>query len=238
MVNGILDPSGKVFEGYFHLQPIDIYTLSFRDLFYHNNAYWRLMKISNYNPSDNSLVKCEFQKEIKLTGFIPTTIPVLGDDTPFLPFDPSTGTNEEEQTPVKNKSQFNQKDGNSFNNLTTKVSGSDNYINRTAKDVEILGDNNRISANTKNIRLVNSDNNLIGAGVENVTLINSDGLEIFDSDVTYINGLITEGTDHHSGFKTINSGQTVTIKENKQMTNWNKLTNNGTLDINGDLILR
>jgi len=238
MINGILDPSGKVFEGYFHLQPIDIYTLSFRDLFYHNNAYWRLMKISNYNPSDNSLVKCEFQKEIKLTGFIPTTIPVLGDDTPFLPFDPSTGTNEEEQTPVKNKSQFNQKDGNSFNNLTTKVSGSDNYINRTAKDVEILGDNNRISANTKNIRLVNSDNNLIGAGVENVTLINSDGLEIFESNVTYINGLITEGTDHHSGFKTINSGQTVTIKENKQMTNWNKLTNNGTLDINGDLILR
>lgn len=238
MINGILDPSGKVFEGYFRLTPTDIYSLSFRDLFYHNNAYWRLMKISNYNPTDSSLVKCEFQKEIKLTGFIPTTIPVLGDDTPFLPFDPSTGTNEEEQTPVKNKSQFNQKDGNSFNNLTTKVSGSDNYINRTAQDIEILGDNNRISSNTNNIRLVNSDNNLIGAGVENVTLINSDGLEIFESNVTYINGMITEGTDHHSGFKTINTGQTVTIKENKQMTNWNKLTNNGTLDINGDLILR
>jgi hypothetical protein len=238
MINGILDPSGKVFEGYFRLTPTDIYSLSFRDLFYHNNAYWRLMKISNYNPTDSSLVKCEFQKEIKLTGFIPTTIQVLGDDTPFLPFDPSTGTNEEEQTPVKNKSQFNQKDGNSFNNLTTKVSGSDNYINRTAQDIEILGDNNRISSNTNNIRLVNSDNNLIGAGVENVTLINSDGLEIFESNVTYINGMITEGTDHHSGFKTINTGQTVTIKENKQMTNWNKLTNNGTLDINGDLILR
>ncbi len=186
MMEGILDPNGKVFEGYFRLTPIDVYKLSFRDLFYHNNAYWRLMKISNYNPSDNSLVKCEFQKEIKLGTFVPTSIPSLGDDAVIE----KSGTivDDSEQTPVKNKSQFNQKDGNSFNNFTTKVSGSDNYVNRTAKDIEILGSNNRVSANTKNIRLVNSDNNLIGAGVENITLINAHGLEIFESDVTYIDG--------------------------------------------------
>ena len=44
--------------------------------------------------------------------------------------------------------------------------------------------------------------------------------------------------DHHSGFKQIDTGQTVTIETNKQMTNWNKLTNNGTLIIDGDLILK
>lgn len=236
MMEGILDPNGKVFEGYFRLTPSDIYRLSFRDLFYHNNAYWRLMKISNYNPTDSSLVKCEFQKEVKLTIFEGTTIAVIG-DVATLPRSTDI-IDDSEQIPVKNKAQFNQKDGNSFNNFTTKVSGSNNYVNRTSKDIEILGDNNTVSANTKNVRLVNSDNNFIGAGVENVTLINSHNLEILESDVTYINGLETEGTDHHSGFKNIETGQTVTIKEDKQMTNWNKLTNNGTLDINGDLILR
>ena len=238
MMNGILDPNGKVFEGMFRLKPIDIYTLSFRDLFYHNNAYWRLMKISNYNPTSSELVKCEFQKEINLTPFIPATIPVLGDDDPFVPFEPSPDVDDGETSPVKNKSQFNQLNNNSFNNLTTKVSGTDNYVNRTSKDVEILGDNNKVSANSKNIRLVNSDNNFIGAGVENVTLINSHDLEIFESNVTYIDGMITTGTDHHSGLKTIETTEVFTIAENKQMTNWNKLTNNGTLKIDGDLILR
>tara|TARA_R110002153_G_scaffold51452_1_gene144668 strand:- start:151 stop:735 length:585 start_codon:yes stop_codon:yes gene_type:complete len=194
------------------------------------------MKISNYNPTSSELVKCEFQKEVKLTVFAPTTIPSYGDDAVIEKS--STIIDDSEQTPVKNKAQFKQLNENSFNNFTTKVSGSNNYVNRTSKDVEILGDNNRVSSNSKNIRLVNSDNNFIGAGVENVTLINSNNLEVLESDVTYINGLITEGTDHHSGFKTINTGQTVEIKTNKQMTNFNKLTNNGTLDINGDLILR
>jgi len=185
MIEGIIDPNGKVFEGYFRLTPTDIYNLSFRDLFYHNNAYWRLMKISNYNPTDSSLVKCEFQKEVKLTTFESVIIAVIG-DVATLPRS-SDIIDDSEQIPVKNKAQFNQKDGNSFNNFTTKVSGSNNYVNRTSKDIEILGDNNTVSANTKNVRLVNSDNNFIGAGVENVTLINTNGLEIFESDVTYIN---------------------------------------------------
>ena len=93
-------------------------------------------------------------------------------------------------------------------------------------------------ARTSDIRLVNSDNNIISAGVQNVTLINSDGITVTESNVVYIDGVQTEGTDHHSGFKTIDTGETFTIKHNKQMTNWNKLTNNGTLKIEGDLILR
>lgn len=332
MMEGILDPNGKVFEGYFHLTPIDIYKLSFRDLFYHNNAYWRLMKITNYNPTSSELVKCEFQKEVKLTVFAPTTIPSYGDDAVIE----KSGTiiDDSEQTPVKNKAQFKQLNENSFNNFTAKVSGSNNYVNRTSKDVEILGDNNRVSSNSKNIRLVNSDNNFIGSGVENVTLINSHNLEVLESDVTYIDGLrqnrktkyidtasftvsndvilylldtdltgisttlpattidglewtfknighnkITlietsilidgnqkidfldyqtsvtvryseelntykivsiykEHDDHHSGFNSIGIRDIIVIDEDKQMINYDGLTINGDLDINGDLILK
>ena len=49
---------------------------------------------------------------------------------------------------------------------------------------------------------------------------------------------VEESTDHHSGFYEIEAGQTVTIEENKQMTNWNNLLIDGTLIIDGDLILK
>ncbi len=49
---------------------------------------------------------------------------------------------------------------------------------------------------------------------------------------------VEESTDHHSGFYEIEVGQTVTIEDKKQMTNWNGLDQFGTLIINGDLILK
>jgi len=49
---------------------------------------------------------------------------------------------------------------------------------------------------------------------------------------------VEDSTDHHSGFYEIEAGQTVTIEENKQMTNWNNLLIDGTLIIEGDLILK
>lgn len=45
-------------------------------------------------------------------------------------------------------------------------------------------------------------------------------------------------TDHHSGYYKIESPDTVTIEENKQMTNWNRLEIDGTLIIDGELILK
>jgi len=49
---------------------------------------------------------------------------------------------------------------------------------------------------------------------------------------------VEDSTDHHSGFYEIEVGQTVTIEENKQMTNWNKLIIDGTLILNGQIILK
>ena len=52
------------------------------------------------------------------------------------------------------------------------------------------------------------------------------------------NGYGSSYEDYHSGYYNIELGQTVEIKENKQMVNFNTLTLNGTLNINGHLILR
>ena len=188
MMDGILDPNGKVFEGMFHLTPDDIYSFSFRDLFYHNNAHWRLMEIKSYNPTSDDLVKCVFQKTRDIKPFVPVIILTEGGDEPIV----KSGNiiDDSEKFPVKNKSVFMQSDNNNYNFKTTKVTGQDNYINRTADNIEILGSGNTISANTSGIRLINSDDNFIKAGVTDVTLINSNGLTIEDSGVTIIDGMI------------------------------------------------
>ncbi len=188
MMDGILDPNGKTFEGMFHLTPSDIYTFSFRDLFYHNNAHWRLMEIKNYNPTSDELVKCVFQKARDIIPFVPDVVPVLGGDEPIG----KSGVviDDSEQYPVKNKLQFNQSDENNYNDKTTVVTGQNNYVNRTAENIEILGSDNTVMSRTKDIRLVNSDNNIISSGVEDVTLINTDGVTVTESNTIYIDGMI------------------------------------------------
>ena len=49
---------------------------------------------------------------------------------------------------------------------------------------------------------------------------------------------VSDVSDHHSGFYLIGVNEEITIKENKQMVNFNGLEILGTLNINGDLILR
>ena len=59
-IEEITDVNSKVVRGYFNLNPSDIKNLSFRKQFRFNNAYFRLNKIENYNPSE--LTMCEFLK--------------------------------------------------------------------------------------------------------------------------------------------------------------------------------
>ena len=59
-IEEITDVNSKVVRGYFNLNPSDIKSLSFRKQYRFNNAYFRLNKIENYNPSE--LTMCEFLK--------------------------------------------------------------------------------------------------------------------------------------------------------------------------------
>ena len=47
-----------------------------------------------------------------------------------------------------------------------------------------------------------------------------------------------QDTDQHSGFFVIELDEEITIEQNKQMTNWDKLIIDGTIIIDGDLILK
>jgi hypothetical protein len=73
---------------------------------------------------------------------------------------------------------------------------------------------------------LNSSATIIYSGLDN----NWDVLSLED-------GGATSTTDHHSGYYDIISSNTVTVEENKQMTNWGGITIDGILNVDGQLII-
>jgi len=71
-IEEITDTNSKIVRGWFYLRPSDIRNLSFRELYWFDNAYFRLNKVQNYNPS-NPITKCEFLKLKDADPFTPWT---------------------------------------------------------------------------------------------------------------------------------------------------------------------
>jgi hypothetical protein len=62
-LESIIDPNSRLLEGLFFLTPKDIANFDFRDMIFLNGAYWRVNKISDYNPvGSDSLTKVELYK--------------------------------------------------------------------------------------------------------------------------------------------------------------------------------
>jgi len=56
----ITDKDSKIVKGSFYLTPADMERLSFRDLYFFDNNYFRLNKIEDYDPINPSVNICEF----------------------------------------------------------------------------------------------------------------------------------------------------------------------------------
>lgn len=56
----ITDKDSKIVRGAFYLTPADMEQLSFRDLYFFDNNYFRLNKIEDYDPINPSVNICEF----------------------------------------------------------------------------------------------------------------------------------------------------------------------------------
>jgi hypothetical protein len=188
----ITDKDSKTVQGKFYLTPTDISTLSFSNQYFFNNAYHRLLKVNNYNPSDVALTECHFLKLKTADKYTPTVAIVDGGIKEPIG---GGGTKDEEFLPVKGLYTSNPKDGNTYNTRTTQVQGKNNIIDRTAKSVSIVGDGNVVGSVTKNIT-IQGDNNVIESNLENINLINTSGVTVTESNVTYINGEIKgDGAD-------------------------------------------
>jgi len=172
----LTDKDSKVFKGYFLLNPVDIANLSFRSSYWFENEYWNLHKVmygsSVYQPS-----KCEF---LKLKA-VPTPavyteeliggLSTIGDeDTPIMEEDTLSGDN-------------------ILSMKSSNADGLNNFIDKSAMYVDIVGDNNKVFTGSKNIS-ISGDNNIIESNLENITLINTNNVTVEQSNVAYINGEI------------------------------------------------
>lgn len=182
LIEEITDANSVMFTGYYDLDAKDVYDIDFRNNYFFLNAYWRLNQVIDYDPNVQQVTKCEFIKLKDVGTFTATTGEVIGGDTPIG-----------EWTPPKLSAQ---RSYNNNNYPTLKkdvlVTGDGNTVSPTAKSTMINGDNNTVGEGVFNVKISGSGN-VVHGGLENVILINSDNLEIFESDVTYINGrLINE----------------------------------------------
>jgi hypothetical protein len=142
-----------------------------------------LNRVIDANPNNNELTKCEFIKVKNSLAFTETNVTVIGavdDSTVYVP--PALKTQR-------------QTDGNVYKFLATdiQVQGKDNYVSPDARSVDILGDGNTVGQSTDQIRII-GNNNIIEGGVTGVTLINTDDQTITTSDITYIDGEISESS--------------------------------------------
>jgi len=177
-IEEITDINSKIVRGWFYLNSSDIRNLSFKNLFWFDNAYFRLNKIENYNP-DNPITKCEFLKIKDADPFSPTT------DTATGGIDQKMGN---ENVPLFKRGQERLVDDNVLSNRDISVKGIENYIDPSAKNIDINGDNNFIFSGSENIFITGNGNSVEGA--KDVTLINTNDAQVINSGVTYINNVI------------------------------------------------
>jgi hypothetical protein len=69
-IKEITDKNSKVFKGYFRINPYQWANIQFKDLYFFEGQYWRLNKISDYNPLQEGVYLCEF---LLVTYYEPST---------------------------------------------------------------------------------------------------------------------------------------------------------------------
>jgi hypothetical protein len=177
-IDEITDQESKLVTGYFHLTPLDMLQLDFRNKIYVDGHYYFINKIEDYNPTADELTKVELILIKDGVDFVATS--GTGSAAIEFPFDESGGGffNPEFQ------------DGNLYNPQANQtVTGKDNIVDATAINVIISGDNNVVGSDTSGVVLFNSVNNVVYPGLTNVVLINSSGVTVTESNVTYVGGV-------------------------------------------------
>ena len=180
------DKESKIVTGYFNIKPADFKNWTFDKLYYFENAYFRLQKIYNYNPTNADLTKCDFLYLVNAPAFEPDDLDLDG-DKPIITGPPFGSLDVDETKPVAGDKSMFYGDGNNTTGRSVTVNGKFNEIAPDSFYININGDSNKVESNVKNV-LITGDNNVIGSGFENITLINTDGVEVMESNVTYVDG--------------------------------------------------
>lgn len=181
------------------LNPVDIFNLDFRKLYFIDNHYFRLYKVDGYNPFAPETTKVQFLKYLDGTSFESGYGSNTGNTLGF-------GTGQEFNTGLAaytlldlgaTRADFATTrgeriaQGGNYVNLTNthQVTGSNNLVAPSAQRITIVGDGNNIGSGVNRVNIVNSDRVVIQANLENVIVMNTSDITVTESNVAYINGI-------------------------------------------------
>jgi hypothetical protein len=187
------DKNSKLVEGWFYLTPSDIEGLSFRKYYFIKDAYYRLLKIENYDPVFSKVTKCQFLKVQEFDAPLQVKTRLNGGRGTFgtsgTIYDVPTiaGTNAPVGSPTS---------GPRVN------TGWGNTTDNTATGVVLTGTNNTVLSGGTGVTVLGGDGNTIYAGLQNVTLINTSDITVTESNVLYIN---------NQKYTTVIMGDSITI---------------------------
>lgn len=176
----IIDKDSKLMVAYFHLKPIDVLKLDFRDIIQIDGVYWRLNRVLDYNPFKDGLTKCELIKVLDLDPFKKVEF-----DTAVKRRVGDVGLEIEQSATVKDTLRLNGR--NVAPMFQGVVKGASNNIDGTATAFVVTGDFNTIGAGSSAIQ-INGSNNTVDAGLHNITLLNTFGYHATKSNTTVVDG--------------------------------------------------
>lgn len=189
-INEITDRNSKIVRGWFNIRPYDYVRLDFRKLYFFENEFFRLNKIINYNPLNNSLTQLEF---IKINEGIETVFSSTElDNVPTFDLKPVFNGNFSGGGNIFQPGAFKSGTGNRVADSVSsyRICGDNNMIGEGSEAIFITGDENVIAGNSSGVVLSGSGN-LVGGS--NLTIINTFNKTIDKSNCTYINGRIISG---------------------------------------------
>lgn len=178
----LISPNSKLVKMSFHLTPLDISTISFRDSIFVDGIYYKLNKIIGYNPYNNGITQVELIKsdatislqKSKTRRYDSITLPTtlrLGNNISKSPFSVVIG----EQNYLGRDSQY------------SIIAGKNNFV--SASTVAIINSNFNTANTSNGINIIGGNNNYVPSGTSNVTMIGVTGYTALIDDIVVIPNL-------------------------------------------------
>lgn len=177
----ITNPNSKILIGFFHLKPIDIYNLSFRDKIFLLGHYWRINKVIDYNPIQEGTTKVELIKLKSGVAFVPTNKSL--DWT----YDEAIGN---DRAPGNGG---NVSVGDTGDMSMNSATGTAIFIDSTSRGVTASGSNLRVGANCQYVNIQASSGVVVMDGCSNVSVINTNDVVVRLSNTSYQDGRLISG---------------------------------------------
>lgn len=189
-IEEITDQDSKIVTGYFHLTPLDILKLDFRNKIFLDGHLYIINKVVDFNPTSDELTKVELLKLKTGVDFQPVINQFNTAELDWATGESGAGYF---QKPQPNGNNYNQQSG-------QFLIGENNYIDPLAIDIIGSGHDNYVHGNTSGVTFFNSNNNVVNPNCKNVMLLNTSDVVVEESDAFFLDGELVlngSGTTHY-----------------------------------------